>query len=301
MEPILELLKLCTLSDNTNTKLAEIKSLVQTHQFDLLTDFNGRTPIHFLATRDNIEAIKYLLVNLPGLDINQKDDMGWTPLSNGCYLGTLPMIIDLLARGANPSIIDFGGKTLLHLVAGNTKLSAEDKELALWTLQQKRINPKVKDFRGQTYEDVLKFDQSKDMEKTGIDPFGRTILHWAAYSFAAYETKYKGYKELIDRVDDVGRTPLMYAAGIPQPNIPYLNWLIETGCEVKKQDKGGKTAIHFAARWGNKDVVQCLLEHGSDHYLPDNMGQTPVAIATRYSPQVLPILEADVALQRACV
>ncbi len=111
----------------------------------LLTDFDGRTPLGiFLATRSNIEGIEYLLKQMPDLDINHKDDMGWTALSNACYLGTVPMITDLLAGGANASIVDFGGKTLLHLVAGNPNLSPEGRTLAFCALKSYGVNPDVK-------------------------------------------------------------------------------------------------------------------------------------------------------------
>jgi ankyrin repeat protein len=291
MEPIDELIQLCISSNNTNTKIAEITNFVQQKEFVLVTDFDGRTPLHFLATRDNIEAIKYLLIHMPDLNINHKDDMGWTALSNACYLGTLPMIVNLLAKGANPSFIHFGGKTLLHLVAGNTKMSAEDKELAIDLLIKKGVNPEVKDLRGQTYKEVLHFDQAKDLVATGVDPFGRTILHWAAYSFEAYKNLYEVRKDLINNLDDVGRTPLMYAAAMPKPNISYIEWLISQGCSVTHQDKGGKTAIHFAARWGNREVLNCLLENDSDPLISDHMEQTAINIARRYAPQIVPVLE----------
>lgn len=292
MEPIDELIELCISSNNNNTKIVEISKLVQEQKvFSILTDFDGRTPLHFLATRDNIEAIEYLLTPLPGLDINQKDDIGWTALSNACYLGTLPMIKYLLEKGANPSLIDFGGKTLLHLLAGNSKMSLEDKNIAINLLKKKEVNPQIKDLRGQTFEDVHKFDKASDLEITGVDPFGRTILHWAAYSFEAYKTKYESRKDLIHNVDDIGRTPLMYAAGIAQPNIPYLKWLIQQGCSATQQDKGGKTALHFAARWGNQDVVSCLLDNEANPLLPDHMGQTALDIAKRYAPELVPDLE----------
>lgn len=293
MKPIDELIQICKSSTNTDPKLVEITKLVQEKQFELLTDFDGRTPLHFLATRDNIEGIKYLLNHLPMLDLllNHKDDMGWTALSNACYLGTLPMIIDLLVRGARPSIVDFGGKTLLHLVAGNPKMSPEDKELAFLVLTTHGVNPNIKDFRGQTYQDVLQFNQATDLISKKVDPFGRTLLHWAAYVFDAYKTYYETCIDLIGNVDDVGRTPLMYAAGIPKPNIPYIDWLIAQGCSVIHQDKGGKTAVHFAASCGNEEVVKRLIANGADPWTKDNMGQSAVDIADRYAPQILPALQ----------
>ncbi len=66
------------------------------------------------------------------------------------------------------------------------------------------------------------FHQATDLIKDRVDPFGRTLLHWAAYAFDAYKTYYESCIDLIGNVDDVGRTPFMYAAGIPKPNITYL-------------------------------------------------------------------------------
>jgi len=97
----------------------------------------------------------------------------------------------------------------------------------------------------------------------------------------------------------------MYAAGIPKPNISYIDWLIApqtkdinfascpglVGCSVTHQDKGGKTALHFAASCGNEEVVKRLIANGADPWTLDNMGQSAVDIAERYAPQILPALQ----------
>jgi ankyrin repeat protein len=291
MKPIDELIQICKSSKNTDLKLEEIKKVIEEKEFEILTDFDGRTPLHFLASRSNIEGIEYLLKHMPDLDINHKDDMGWTALSNACYLGTVSMITHLLARGANASIVDFGGKTLLHLVAGNPNLSPEGRTLAFRALESHGVKPGVKDLRGNIYTDLIVFHQATDLVKDRVDPFGRTLLHWAAYAFDAYKTYYETCIDLIGNVDDVGRTPLMYAAGIPKPNINYFDWLIVQGCSVTKQDKGGKTALHFAASCGNEEVVKRLIANGADPWILDNMGQSAIDIAERYAPQILPALQ----------
>lgn len=287
-----QLISVCIMSNRINTKLEEIQEIIHQNdnQFSLITDFNGRTPLHFLATRNNVEAFDYLLTTIPGLDINHKDDMGWTALSNACYLGSLEMIKYLLEKGASANVIDFGGKTLLHLVGGNEKMSSEDKSLAIQLFQGK-INPEIQDIRSQTYENILHFDRKRDLENMGVDPFGRSILHWAAYLFDEYKDIYESRMDLISVTDDTGRTALIYAVYTPKPVMPYIHRLINTGSMVDHSDKGGKTAIHFAARMGSVEVIELLLENGANPLLPDKMGQTAEDIAERYSPQLLPILQ----------
>ncbi|XP_063676952.1 transient receptor potential cation channel subfamily A member 1-like [Bolinopsis microptera] len=66
--------------------------------------------------------------------------------------------------------------------------------------------------------------------------------------------------------------------------------------KIDKVSKGGKnpidtpdgegfTALHYAARYNNVDVMELLIEHGADVNVKDEDGQTPLHHATRYAPK----------------
>lgn len=290
-----ELILVCKASNRSEPKLEEISNLVQklveNKEFDVLTDFDGRTPLHFLASRGNIKAIEYLLEQqIPGLDLNAKDDMGWTALSNACYISTRSMISYLLEKGAETSVVDFGGKTLLHLTAGNSSMSSEDRIFVFNALKAKGVNPDIKDSRKNIYTDIVVFYPPTDLIKDRIDPFGRTLLHWAGVSFKTYGAYYQSCEDLIDFKDDVGRTPLMYTANISPDNMDFVEWLLDKGCPVTHQDQGGKTALHFAVGYGNKELAERLIAHGAEPHVKDAMGQSAFDLAERYAPEILSIL-----------
>ncbi len=61
---------------------------------------------------------------------------------------------------------------------------------------------------------------------------------------------------------DQHQTALMWAAAEHQPNV--VQALIEAHADLKAHSKEGFTAIHFAARQGDREMVQLLLAAGVD-------------------------------------
>lgn len=82
----------------------------------------GRTPLH-LAAADDFEAVSLLLISY-GADVNAKDHLGLTPLHEACtgYWGD--QTADWLAQaGAEIDALDKLGRTPLHLAASTGKSS----------------------------------------------------------------------------------------------------------------------------------------------------------------------------------
>jgi len=52
--------------------------------------------------------------------------------------------------------------------------------------------------------------------------------------------------------------------------------------KVNAQDAQGKTALHEAARWGHRHVVEYLLEQGAQLDLATAEGSTPLHLAARF-------------------
>jgi ankyrin repeat protein len=117
----------------------------------------------------------------------------------------------------------------------------------------------------------------------------------------------------IDTEDEVGRTPLWWAAlcrhediamlllkkganieSRDRNNLTLLLWatmegyqavvqfLLDKGTEVDAKDKENRTPLSWAARYGNKAVVQVLLERGADIESRDKYNQTPLLLAAKY-------------------
>jgi ankyrin repeat protein len=59
-------------------------------------------------------------------------------------------------------------------------------------------------------------------------------------------------------------------------DIDQIKSLISRG---NAKDRSDRTPLHYAARWGHKDVVELLLAKDADVNVKDNQGQTPLSLA----------------------
>ena len=79
----------------------------------------------------------------------------------------------------------------------------------------------------------------------------------------------------IDYVDDKhGWTPLHSAAFHGHKDVVQL--LLDRGSDPNKANVGGQTPLHYAAMKGHKDVVQLLLDRGADPNKANEGGWTPL-------------------------
>ena len=103
---------------------------------------------------------------------------------------------------------------------------------------------------------------------------------------AIYENDVKLVKELIDEGADVnkalttdGDTPLCIAARYGQLDVAQL--LLDRGAEVNKADRYGSTPLYIAARYGQLAVAELLLDKGAEVNLANTYGATPLWIAVQ--------------------
>ena len=83
-----------------------------------IRDNNGDGPLHFVSSDGMIPA----LTNR-GLDINEKNKLGQTPLMSALRRGCTWLIMDFLKNGAKVNEVDVDGRTALHWLAA---LKSED-------------------------------------------------------------------------------------------------------------------------------------------------------------------------------
>ena len=84
--------------------------------------------------------------------------------------------------------------------------------------------------------------------------------------------------ELIDKADNLGRTPLHLAAELyVSYDAELARILLEKGANPNIKDKLGRTPLHVAVISRAYEVVKLLLEHGADVNCKDESGKTPLA------------------------
>lgn len=142
----------------------------------------------------------------------------------------------------------------------------EERELAELVKHLKEI-PK--------YETLKQFELLFDVE-----PF---LMHFLA------ETDFTKLLKIIDRTTMKykhldGYTPLMMI--VVNPNITnfektvVIDRLIEMGCDVNRPNDFGETALMMAVKRNNRKMMEYLLENGANPNISDNLGVTPLMIAT---------------------
>jgi uncharacterized protein len=91
---------------------------------DYKETFNLSEDIFALARSGNVQRLQEFLEILPGLDINQKNHRGYSPLMIAVYNSNQEVSELLLERGADPNSSDLSGNTILMGAAfkGNVEM-----------------------------------------------------------------------------------------------------------------------------------------------------------------------------------
>jgi ankyrin repeat protein len=217
---------------------------------------DGATAIHWAAHLDDMESAEALLK--AGATVNAVNDYQVTPLSLAAENGSATMVARLLKAGANPNLATDAGETPLMTAVRAGSL------------------PVVKL--------LLASGANVNAAGGGRD---QTALMWATV---------RGQRDimrvLIDAKADLNlqsrlrRDFVAFSRGNPQGgrqtgiadqtlesdgSRPGLRWI----------NKGGMTALHFAAQQGDLESVKLLVEAGSNVNATTGIGYTSMMIATR--------------------
>jgi uncharacterized protein len=126
-----------------------------------LIDAEGRTPLHYAAKYANNDFVEACCNSQAEIDARNKVSM--TPLLTAAAAGNLPGVQLLIQKGADSSLIDYRGFTLLHFAA-----LSKNAELVFWILDNLTINVNAEDNRGHTALYCLQTDPEFDQQSEEI-------------------------------------------------------------------------------------------------------------------------------------
>ena len=232
------------------------------------------------AKSGSVEDVKYFVETL-GIDVNAKNEDGWTPLHIAAYShNSLEMLQLLVAQGADAHVINNKGETLLHTVAGRGGVledySFQDVKIEfLKYLVSLGIDVNVKDEEGETLlhhavlhdsdVEVLRYLVSQGADAKAKTKKGWTLLH----SVAAYEPSEEILKYIVSQCiegytnNEDGENPLCRKK-LDKYKIEILQYLVSHGHNINAKDKESKTLLHYAAKGVSIEIVQYLVSHGAD-------------------------------------
>lgn len=87
----------------------------------------------------------------------------------------------------------------------------------------------------------------------------------------------------VNHLDSYHSTPLMACIFCPIPHGKQkLNLLLNKKARVNIQNKGGSTALHYAATFDRRGCVRLLLQNGAIPHFANDLGQTALYAAVEY-------------------
>ncbi|XP_069609385.1 nuclear factor NF-kappa-B p100 subunit [Ranitomeya imitator] len=213
-------------------------------------DQNGDTPLHLAIIHGQTVAVQHLvdvLRSVPNQQIfNIRNNLHQTPLHLGVITKQHQTVNILLKAGADSTILDGYGNSVLHLAvqAGDVKM-----------LQVLLENT----FSG--YKNLLNMP-----DYNGLYP-----VHWAVKvkSDKCLEHLVKSGAEVNAAERKSGRSPLHMAVEMDNLNLA-MHLVKKLGANVNAQTFGGNTPLHLAASLGSPVLTKMLINEGANALLEND-------------------------------
>ncbi|KAB8227999.1 ankyrin repeat-containing domain protein [Aspergillus alliaceus] len=104
----------------------------------------------------------------------------------------------------------------------------------------------------------------------------------AAGDVAGIQTEYLKNNTVLTAKDSAGRTALHLAALHSHANV--LELLLDYGSDTSAQDNQGQTALHIAAQLSSQTIVKTLLQRSANCCIRDHAGRIPLFYAYQNYP-----------------
>ena len=189
-----------------------------------------------------------------GIDPNERDERGWTPLHHASYSGSFDVIRSLINGGADINAQTPLGNTPLHL-------SVSFFEKRKYTL--KKV---LKDGRK-----IL----SLPFRLTHWNDFGKITTHFSAKKFKRFEI---GMEIEINVALKKKFKPITLKNWLGRTQITDM--LVDLGADINHKDHSGRTPLHKAISLKRIKFVKTLLKRQASLSARDISGQTPLHLAS---------------------
>ncbi|GAU90071.1 hypothetical protein RvY_02543 [Ramazzottius varieornatus] len=199
------------------------------------------TPVHSACIGGSLEMLK-LMANIRPEEFRHalkiKDAEGSTPLHRACILDRGDLVEFLLDHGASPYELDNESRSVIILSA--IREAWQSAAICLkWG-----VDPLVCDRKYQRH--VGHHAAMAGSDPTSCPPLIRII-----------DANPKLRKKL-DAEDMFGYTCLQYAAGYG--HVATFVGLLQTGADISVRNQKDKTALHYAAKYGQLEIVRTILD-----------------------------------------
>jgi len=241
----------------------EIADILIEHQADLeIIDSHERTLLHLARFADDSYMIRRLLD--VGLDTDARDKAGFTAIHRAVIENKTNTFQILLNAGADISIRDNNAfNTLMSCAEYNRHDMMQD-------LIRKGVDIDLRGKSGQTALMIASYYADTQTVATllnaGADINARASADQHALNYAFWSTNLPTFTYLLEKganpnLKSKHRWPLIFDV-VSEEQIDFLRALISNKANINITDIEGHTALFTAARIGNEEIVQILIDAG---------------------------------------
>jgi ankyrin repeat protein len=236
-----------------NADSAAVRRLVQDKADVSAAEPDGTTALHWASYRDDGESAEVLIK--AGANVNAANDLGATPLWTASLNGSAAMVRRLLQAGANPNAALLLGETPLMVASRSGNADVVEQLLA------KGATVNARAARGQTA--LMWAVAQKHPNVVKVLLAHRADVHARSESWRQMEAvSPHGALEYNREIPYGNNTPLMFAARVG--GLASATLLVAAGANVNDQDAWGISVVTLAAHSGFLDLVEFLLDKGTD-------------------------------------
>lgn len=263
------------------------------------------TPLHDCLLGNDNNTLSVALALCPS-DVNRLDYLGWSPMHLAILRGDKAALSMMLAcPDSNLQVRSYDGDSLLHVAARLGEGSMEMTRLLLEAGADVNARNDIGSACGQTpiifafnNPETLQLLLERDAEHTIEVVFGDSVrclespVTWASRWNFGFEDRvdcqHRWDKSLgllvshgidLDLPDPFGQTPLHWS--IINQNRALLRPLIQYGARIDAVDEDGWGILHFAARYGDLELINILSDAKIKGIQPDAKstdGESPMLI-----------------------
>lgn len=235
---------------------------------------SGYSPLRRALLEDRRDVARFLIQR--GVDVNAKDNEGFTAMHAAAGMGALDLAVLLAARKADLTARNNEGELPLHYAA--------TREMAAWLVERgSDVNSQGRQgctpllhATANERNDVVRYLLAKGAKSdAGLAEGKMTALFFAKSGELARLLINAG--ATVNAKANGGETPLHAAAEDGMDAVAEV--LLARGAAVNARDKWGLTPLHLAARHGQKDMVMLLIRKGADIHAKDKEQRTPGMMA----------------------
>ncbi|XP_046560885.1 serine/threonine-protein phosphatase 6 regulatory ankyrin repeat subunit C-like [Haliotis rubra] len=240
-----------------------------------MLDTFGDSVLHLACEGGNMALVEHLFADS---NINLKGRNGRTPIMAAAFNGHKSVFDFLESKGADLSMLDTFGDSVLHLACegGNTALVDHLVSNSDINLKGKMGRTPIMAAAPKGHKSVFDFLESKGADLSMLDTFGDSVLHLACQGGNTALVEHLFSDSNINLKGDEGRTPIMAAAFSGHKSL--FDFLESKGADLSMLDTFGDSVLHLACQGGNTALVDHLVSN-SDINLKGKMGRPPIMAA----------------------